>query len=179
MPAQPVPIPIQDPIVNIAPPPQTKDGDEPRLSPKPAEQGLLTDKWALYLSDMETRINRATSVVVTPVQLTGLHSSIAGTDMTGGGVNAGLYRISYYACLTTAAGTSSSLQVSFTWTRSGVARTLSTTAYTGNSITAPLAGSFLIFTDGASPINYSTTYASVGAPAMVYELSVTLEKVSL
>lgn len=111
------------------------------------------------------------------VNLTGQSAAIAATDCSGGGLNAGLYRVSYYARITQAATTSSSLTVTLAWTDDTLTPSYSGAAITGNTTTTVQSGSILIDVDGAKAINYSTAYASVGATSMQYKLSVVVEKV--
>ena len=114
-----------------------------------------------------------------PVSHTAENSSIATTSLpTDGDLSAGLYRVTFYARITTAAGVSSSLTVNFGWTDGAVSQTHSGAAMTGNTTTTWQTGSILIYVDAATPITYSTTYASNAAGAMFYQLFVTLERMA-
>lgn len=88
---------------------------------------------------------------------------------------AGLFRVSYYARVTTAAGTSSSLQVTIGWTDGGVACTRTFTAITGNTTATTDAQGILVSADNASSITIATAYASNPAAAMVYSLTARVE----
>jgi hypothetical protein len=106
-------------------------------------------------------------------------ASISATDLTDGGVAAGLYRVSYYGAIIQAATTSSSLTVTLSFTHRGTAKSASGAAITGNTISTFQSGELpLIVSDGASPITYATTYASVGGTPMLYDLYVVLERVA-
>ena len=105
------------------------------------------------------------------------NASIAATDLTDGTFGAGLYRLTYYARVTKAAGVSSSLQVTFAWTDHAIAQTSSGAAMTGNTTTTQQSGTVLVYSNAASPISYSTTYASNGAGEMEYSLYVVIERV--
>ena len=85
--------------------------------------------------------------------------------------------MTWYLRITTAATTSSSVAVSFGWTDT-VSATLSGAAVTGNTVTTIQTGTGMFVVDAASPVTYTTSYSSVGATAMQYALSVTLEAVS-
>lgn len=104
-------------------------------------------------------------------------ASISATDLTDGTWGAGLYRATYYARITTAATTNSSLTVTFSWTDHTQAVSAAGAAITGNTVTTLQTGTVLLYSDPASPITYATTYATSGATPMEYQLYVTLERV--
>jgi hypothetical protein len=109
------------------------------------------------------------------VDLTDQAAAIAATDM-GSTPRAGLYRLTYYARITQAATTSSSLTVTLDWTDGVVNPSYSGAAITGNTTTTTQSGSQTFLVDARSAINYSTAYASVGATPMQYALSLYLEE---
>jgi hypothetical protein len=111
------------------------------------------------------------------VALTAQGASIAATNFAPGILAGGLYRVSYYARCTTAAGVSSGLIVTFGWTDGGVACTLDSANMTGNTTATTQSGTVLIRIDKGTAITYATTYASNAAGVMRYALSVVLEKV--
>ncbi|HEX6038917.1 hypothetical protein [Longimicrobium sp.] len=140
--------------------------------------GALTQPWNLYLSDQAEQLLAAPSLVKL-YQNTGLTSSLAAEDLASGGVSQGVYMIAYEARITTAAGVSSSLQLSFSWTRNGQTITQATTAYTGNSTgTLAATGSLMPFVDDSTPVTVATTLSTSGSPAAVYEMAVALIRVS-
>jgi hypothetical protein len=49
---------------------------------------------------------------------------------------------------------------------------------TGNTTVTASSGTALIQSDQGAPIQYSTTYASAGAPPMQYGISFTVERVA-
>jgi hypothetical protein len=170
----PVPIPLQEPIARARREDMFGELGGKAGQPDPLE-GRPSENWELWFQSISDKLQKC-SVLVNSVSATGKGATIGSTDFSGGGVSVGLYRIGYYARVTTAAGTSSSLQLTFTWSDHGASPSVSTTAYTGNSTVAPIVGSFLLYTDAGSPINFVATYASVGSPSMVYELYLTLHK---
>jgi hypothetical protein len=111
------------------------------------------------------------------VSLTNQSASIGATDFSGGGLSAGLYRLTYYTRITQAATTSSSLTVTLDWQDGGVAPSISGAAITGNTTTTIQSNTVLVRIDGSSPVRYSTTYSSVGATPMKHSLYITLEEV--
>ncbi len=79
---------------------------------------------------------------------------------------AGLYRLSYYEQITQAAGASSSLQTTFTWTNNAVTQTETTAALTTNTTASHQGAVFPLRVDQSSSVNYAVTYASSGLPVM-------------
>jgi len=150
------PIPLRDPVVDA--------------------NRMLSQAWMKYLVRLPatlyaipSRLNGETEIAQA--------ASIAATDISGAGLLAGLYRVSYYARVTQAATTSSSLVVTLGWTDGGVAQSYSGADMTGNTTATNQAGSVLIRVDAGQPVTYATTYGSVGGTVMQYAISVTLEKV--
>jgi|TARA_R100000049_G_C1939092_1_gene83049 hypothetical protein len=109
------------------------------------------------------------------VDLVGQSASIGTTAIPTATLATGLYRVGWTAKLTTAATTSSSLTVTLTWTR-GVTVTFAGAAITGNTTATFQSEIKQIKIDASSPVSYATTYVSVGATPMVYELAVVLER---
>jgi hypothetical protein len=52
-------------------------------------------------------------------------------------------------------------------------------AMTGNTTTTVQNATQVLQIDGSTPVTYATTYASSGATAMVYELTVLLEQLQV
>ena len=123
------------------------------------------------VSDRPERVSR--------VDLSAQAASIAGTSLPIGSITHGVYRVSYYARITTAATTSSSLIVEFTWPDSGVTQTFTGAAITGNTTTSYQQAEIVMDVDAVGPLQYNTTYASVGATPMAYKLVITCEKVDV
>ena len=64
------------------------------------------------------------------------------------------------------------------WTQGGIACSKAFSAQTGNT-TATVDGSAIpIRPDSGQPVQYATTYASVGATAMVYALDVVVRQLT-
>lgn len=128
---------------------------------------MITKVWANWLRALVNRAQVAAYAVIT-VALTGQSASIGLTSLVPSA--SGLYRVSYRFRVTTAAGVTSSLQVSVATTEGGVTCTQSSAAYTGNATGAPQSGSFIVRADAATPLQYSSTYASNPVAAMIYAL---------
>lgn len=167
--ANTAPLPVQDPIA--APRrPEFKQGQKDPL------EGLVTQSWIEALTNLSANVDDA-PVRQSSVTLTTQGGSIGATDLTAGGLAGGLFRITYYARITRAATTSSSLTITFSWTETSVSPSYSGAAITGNTTTTIQSGSIMIRSDANSPITYATTYASVGATTMQYRLDIVLESV--
>lgn len=138
--------------------------------------GVVTEAWLNYFTRMGDSINAA-NTRLNAVTLTLQSASLSDTDFSGGNLKTGLYAVAYTAQITRAAGTSSSLTVTFTWTRNGVTQTFQRAAITGNTNQTHDEFYFLIRADQNSPVSYATTYASVGAPTMQYALDIVLSQV--
>ncbi len=138
---------------------------------------FITDPWVRYFVDVGQGVNQAPNRFVDPVQLVGQHASIAATTMVPTNIPDGLYRISYYARVTTPADNSSSLTVTFAWTDHAQAMTISGAAIVGNTVTSFQQGVLPIFADAKTAITYSTTYATMlGIVDMQYELFIWLHQ---
>jgi hypothetical protein len=139
---------------------------------------LISRVWSQWLQ--QQIINRIDNVPqrLQTVPLTSQTAAIVSTPFTLGTVSSGLYRISYFVRITTVAATSSSVTLNIGFTIGGIAQTVSSAALTGNTTTSVLDGPpFVIRSDQAAPITYSTTYASVPANAMAYSLDLIVEQI--
>jgi hypothetical protein len=148
----------------------------PVLDPIAGQGGTLTLPWLMYFSRMPATLYAIPSRL-NAVALGGQGASITATSFSPGVLAAGLYRVSYYVRVTTAAGVSSGLIVTFGWTDGGIACSLASADMTGNTTATNQSGSSIIRIDKGSSITYATTYASNAAGVMRYQLDVVLEKV--
>jgi len=113
--------------------------------------------------------------------VTGQTASISTTPIVTGSLATGLYRVTWYARVTTPATTgaaTSSLTVTAGWTDGGVTCTYSGAAMTGNTTGTVQSQTLMVNVDAATPVTYATTYASNTAGQMVYKLSLVLEQVN-
>lgn len=137
----------------------------------------LPQSWIDWFTALTQRVETAPNRVAA-VTLEEQSAAIGSTDIPIGNVLAGVYRLSYYARISTAAGSSSSLTVSLGWPDGAVAQSFSGSAITGNTTTTYQTATLEVLVDAAGPITYSTAYSSTGSPAMEYTLVVTAEVVS-
>lgn len=156
------PPPLENPIV--------EDGNS--IAGKPVK-GLMTRAFNNWLLSLTTRLEQAAYGILPTVTVAAQTASIGTTALVASAA-AGLYRVSWFFRITTAASVSSSLLVTIAGTDGGISYTQAGAAVTGNTTATVQSGSFLVRADQASPISYSTTYASVGTP-MSYSLSLTVE----
>ena len=137
---------------------------------------LITRDWVRYLQsaiDIINKCAREMDVVSKEAQT----ASLSTTSFNTGTLDPGVYRVSYNARIAVAAGTSSSLTVTMTWTDGGVTQTQAGAAITGNSTTTQQNNTMLIHIDKATDIKYATTYSTSGAPAMKYNVYLLVEKI--
>ena len=139
--------------------------------------GKISQVWIEFFNSLARAINLAPSRAAV-VQVTGMEDSIAATDMTGGGLAEGLYRLSYYFRVTRAATTSSSIALGLDWIDHTQTVTYTGPASTGNTVTTYQTATAMVFVDRAAPVRYSRTYASSGAVTMQYELFLIMERIS-
>lgn len=151
----------------------------PTTTPLVSSTRYIDGFWADWLiRSLVNGVQNAPQSVTPGPELVNQSASVGVTPFNLGSIVAGRYRMSWTARVTTAASVSSSLTVTVSYTRKGVSCTQTSGAMTSNATGQPASGVFLINSDGGSPISYSTTYASTGAPVMVYELDATIESVS-
>jgi hypothetical protein len=118
------------------------------------------------------RVENAAPSLVT-AELTAQAASIGTTVLIP--TASGVYRVNWYARITQAATTSSSLLLTMAGTDGTVPVAQSTAAITGNTAATAASGMFLVQCDASSPLTYATTYASVGGTAMQYLLTIIVE----
>jgi hypothetical protein len=137
-----------------------------------ARNPVLTKVWAVFFRGLSSRSEGA-AVAVKAIAVAAQAAAIPTTDLIP--LASGLYRVSYRFRVSTAAGVSSSLQLTVTTTEGGIPCTQSSAAYTGNATNAPQSGAFIVKADPSSPLAYSVAYASNPASAMQYELDIRVE----
>lgn len=151
--------------------------DEPPID---KSTGLFNWRLLRWFNGLRISVDAASTIVPQGVvQLTAQTATIGTTAIPTGDLAAGLYRVEYYAQVLTAAGVSSSFQVTISWTRNGVAQSEVGTLKNANTTATHEADKgLLVHIDGGTPISYAIAYASNPAAAMVYEFSLALTLVS-
>jgi hypothetical protein len=164
-----VPIPLDDKIA------QAKRRQYGPKEQDPLE-GKVTQPWVDYFTSVNDELN-ASPTRAYGVSLTEQSAAIGSTDITDGFNPTGVYRLSYFAHITTVDGVSSSLTITLDWTTGGIPLAFSGAAIASDSTSAFQTDSLLIKADGLAPVRYATTYASNTPNAMHYELVVILEAI--
>jgi hypothetical protein len=133
----------------------------------------MSGPWQTWFSiALLPRVQTAAPSLVTET-LTAQAASIGTTVLIP--LASGFYRVNWYARITTPATSSSSLTVGFTSTDNTVPVTQTGAALTGNLTSTTGSGVFLMNCDASTPLTYTTTYASVGATAMEFSLTLVVE----
>ncbi len=169
---------------HIPPPPSRT----PLLAPEPSSDSLVSrivstvarlvirQEWLQWLRTLVDGLND-TSALIGSVALTAQGAAITTTNVPANLTETGLYKVSWYARITRAATSSSSLTVTIGWTDGAVAVTSAGAAITGNTTATVQSGSLLVRADVDTNITYATAYASAGATSMQYQLDVIVERV--
>ena len=151
------------------------------LQPYPTGAALIdqarktvTFVWSRWFTAVRAAMNKRAEVVGS-IALTAQTASIASTTLPTSLLVHARYRVSFQVRVTTAAATSSAIQVTIGWTDGGVAQTHVGTNLTGNLTTTRESAVIVIRCDSASAITYTTTYASNPAAAMAYQLDAIVE----
>lgn len=150
-------------------PPSSTPINEPDPNPQSKWRPLfIASKWLTWFQDsVQFQVERASQLLLTKL-VKDQTASIASTPFTLGTISAGHYEVIFYARITTAAGVSGSVIPTIAWTENGVSCTHDFATLAQPSVTA--SEPFTFYSDAASPISYSTTYASNPAATMVYRI---------
>lgn len=140
---------------------------------------LVTRPLLVWFRNIRQQVDATPTQAADPVSVSGSNAAIGVTPIPSDPLAPGLYRVSGYVRVTGAAVTSSSVAVVVTWVDGGVTCTLPlVAAVTGNTTASAGSGALMLRIDQASPISYSTTYASNGAGEMTYDLVLLLESLA-
>lgn len=142
------------------------------------QSGLIRPPWMIWFRNLRDDVSAAPIRGANPVTVTGKTAAIGTTPIPSDPLSAGLYRVTTFLRVTTAATVSSSVGVVIGFTSGGVACQFTGALLTANLANQPQSLTWLLKIDNASPITYATSYAS-NVAGMTYELSVTLETVSV
>lgn len=172
-----VPLPLSDPMVETRVKKSTGNTPEERIADIIRKMSLtVTRPWADFFTNWNKVIEQAPARVKAEA-LTSQSASIGATDFTGGGLSAGLYRLSYYTQLVQAGSVSSELTIALDWRFGGQTLTFTGTLLNANTLTTYQNGTQFIRIDSLSPVRYAVTRASVGGTPMLYDLFLTLEEI--
>lgn len=139
----------------------------------------VTPRWRTWFLRLRQSVDLSQSVI-RATRLQNQSAAVAVTNLDGGTLSAGLYAVSWYLTIVTAAATSSSAQITIAWVDQAQPKSYTAVAMTGNlPSTVQVDQRVLLYSDAASPITFSVAYASVPAAEMVYELRMVLQSVSI
>ena len=140
--------------------------------------GYLPTAWADYFVGLDAQLAQ-TFAFVDRVSIPSSSAAVGSQPITNRILNAGLYRVSYYAVILQADNVGSSLQPFFYWIDRGTLRSFSDPAYTTNVVTFAATKTYFVRIDRATPISYQVNYGSTGgAPKMIYSLDIAVEQVT-
>lgn len=135
---------------------------------------LVTPRWRRWFLNLRNDVSLASVGIPVDAQLN-QGATIPTTPMDGGNLSAGLYLVSWYLEIVTAAG-ATSVQVSISWESLTVSRTYAGAVLSGAVATNNQPNErALIYVDAASPITYSVTYVGAG---MTYNFRPVLQSVA-
>lgn len=163
--------PLEEPIVLLS------DEAKKRINVNEERGDLrINPRWYDWIwQSLLKRLNSAPSQFGTVVSKQGLTAAQGVTAIVLPALAQGRYRATVHVKVRTAAGANSQILVTIGYTNNGVACSQSTTNLTTNT-TASVEGKVIpIVCDQASPITWSTTYVSAGAPPMAYDVDISLE----
>jgi hypothetical protein len=145
------------------------------VSGKPLPQYGISKEFGVWLQTAVVGPVANTPQFFPAVSQTSQSAAIGTTPIPLPSISSGAYRVNYYIRKTTADGVSSSLTITFSWTESSQALSLSGPALVVDAVTAVQSGTFPILSDAASPISYSVAYASNTPGQMKYRVYILLE----
>lgn len=162
-------------VIDIAPLPTTAPIVQVGLDGE--STGYLSSEFYQTFFSMIEKLTLSVQQAADPIPLLEAQSaSIGATQFPVGDVLAGTYRLSWYFRITQAATTSSKLVMTFAWTDSGNGISSAGADFTANTLNAIQSGTLpLIRVDAATPLTYAVAYTSVGATALLYDLTVSAE----
>ncbi len=160
------PVPWQVPIIQLDP--QTR---------KPLPDFTMGKDFGNWLFTSVVQQIANAPQVYPAVSLSTQSAAIGTTPIPLPSLATGAYRITWYLEKTVADGVSSSVQVTISWTHNTKSLSLSGAALTTDTTLAVQSNSITVLIDAASPISYSTAYASNTPGLMKYQLYILVESV--
>lgn len=152
----------------------TNIGDPPFHTQVLTPRGYFSAAWSNWiLLELLQRV-QSNSPINTSISLSEQNAAIATSSLIPS-ASQGVYRISWFLRITTAATTSSSVTFSVQSTDGGVAISQSGAAVTGNTTSTIQSGSFLMRADAGTAITYDVAYASNAANEAEYEIDIRIE----
>lgn len=141
------------------------------------QRGIVTPSWRDALTRVWQRLN-SVPVLVLHSQQAALGAAISPATVLAVLPETGLYRVTWYARVSRAATSSSSLQLTVGWTDGGVACTQAGAALTGNTTATCESVSLVVAADVATNLTLAVAYTSSGATSMQYNYVVLVEQLA-
>lgn len=158
------PIPVLSPLIQ-----------PPGPNERPT-QTISEDYYRWLEQEIRLRLQSTPPVLVTK-ELTGQSAAIVATTLWST-TQSGLYRIGWYARITTPDAVSNSLAVTLSFSDGLVACSKTFTALTGITTATFDQNSVIVHVDAAAAIRYAVAYASNTPAAMKYRLNLSVEQVA-
>lgn len=138
--------------------------------------GNITDVWTRYFEQVLVPQIQSSTILVDRYSNgeAPLTDALPATILTELLPATGLYLVLLAVQIVTAAGVSSSVSVTVTWTSNGVVQQEIFGPVVNGTTTDHLSTAYAILADGGTPVSILTTYASNPANAMAYNLSASL-----
>lgn len=159
------PPPYKAPITDVSVDPATG---------QPRSNGLVSSGWLNWFSGLVAQLD-TTGQRLRAIALPDQSAAIANTPIPVGSLAGGLYRLTWFARITTPGTVSSSFELFVDFTDGGIACEVRGGALATNTIDSVKSGVLVVRSDPGSPISYSTAYSTSGATPMEYSLSLSLE----
>lgn len=138
----------------------------------------MTGYWSRWLYKLVGLATASSQIIGSTLSLTGKNAAIGLTGIPLPALANGLYRVSYYARLTTKDGTSSSVSVTIGYTDKTVVCTIPPRfTLTADSTTVGLTDSVFVRIDQSTQLSYQVSYSSNTPNKAVYDLVIVVELV--
>jgi len=129
----------------------------------------LNGRWGIYFRDQRQYLAQLPVSVTPSIARVADQNATIGTTTLFTPTQSGFYAFEYYLAIRTAAGVSSSAQVTLGWTDSG-AKTTVFAAITGNTTGTTGWGRYAFYAEAGAPITYAVAYLSNPAAAMRFDV---------
>jgi hypothetical protein len=148
-------------------------------SPQRRDPFYMAKAWIIWiLQALMPRVQASPEVILVNKEYADQHAAIGTTALPTGVLAAGVYLLQYYLRVTTNDGVASAVQVTLHWIEdSGAAESLSGVNLNLDSTAVPQVGELRLTIGAATPLSFSTTYASTTPNKMRYKIQFTVIRV--
>ena len=138
----------------------------------------ITYRWAIFLDALLQTVNQQPTRIDT-VTVEAEDAAIGATGLSLGTTSQGLFRVSWFLRVVVPGTVSGEVTLAFRAVDGGVNYVQSGALLNGNTTATVQSGSFIIRRDQGTAVTYETSYASVGATQMAYDLQIVVESVQV